>query len=138
VPDPEAYFDHVSIAVKDMRRAMEFFERYFSGRVTHPPFLNHRGNFMLGHMEVAGFKLEFLQSPPHRVDNDFVGRFIEKHGEGMHHLSIDVKDYAGMLARLKAGGVRVVDERTNLRGEREFFISPRSAFGALIQIWEMA
>jgi methylmalonyl-CoA/ethylmalonyl-CoA epimerase len=136
--DGRADFDHVSIAVKDIRRAMAFFARYFSGRVARAPFLNHRGNFILGHMEVAGFKLEFLQSPGTQVENDFVGRFVEKHGEGMHHISIDLKDFDGTLARLKADGVRVVDEQTNWRGEREFFISPRSAFGALIQVWEMA
>jgi methylmalonyl-CoA/ethylmalonyl-CoA epimerase len=135
--DPTAYFDHVSIAVKDMRRAMEFFGRHFPGRITHEPFLNHRGNFILGHMEVAGFKLEFLQGPDRPVANDFVGRFIERHGEGMHHISLDLKDFDGVLARLKRDGVRVVDEAVNWRGEREFFISPRSAFGALIQIWEM-
>ena len=69
--------------------------------------------------------------------NDFVGRFIERHGEGMHHISMDLRDFDGTLARLKAGGIRVVDESTNRRGEREFFISPRSAFGTLIQVWDM-
>ena len=38
--------------------------------------------------------------------------------------------------RLKADGVRVVDEKTNRRGERQFFISPRSGFGTLIQFWD--
>jgi methylmalonyl-CoA/ethylmalonyl-CoA epimerase len=135
--DENAHFDHVAIAVKDIRAAMEFFSRYFPSRITRQPHLNHRGNFILGHMEVAGFKLEFLQSPDQPADNDFVGRFIERHGEGMHHMSLDVRGFDGTLAKLKADGIRVVDERTNHRGEREFFISPRSAFGALIQIWDM-
>ncbi len=134
----EAHFDHVSIATRSIGRAMDFFGRYFPGRVTRAPFLNHRGNFMLGHMEVAGFELEFLQSPEKPVAHDFVGRFIERHGEGMHHISLDLKDFDGVLKRLKADDVRVVDESTNWRGEREFFISPRSAFGALIQVWDRA
>ncbi len=136
--DEDAHFDHVSIAVRDIGRAMEFFERYFAGRITRAPHLNHRGSFILGHMQVAGFKLEFLQSPGKPAANDFVGRFIERHGEGMHHISIDLRDFDGTLARLKAGGVRVVDENTNWRGDREFFVSPRSAFGALVQVWDMA
>jgi methylmalonyl-CoA/ethylmalonyl-CoA epimerase len=135
--DETAHFDHVSIAVRDIGRAMEFFERYFAGRITRAPHLNHRGSFILGNMQVAGFKLEFLQSPGKGSSNDFVGRFIERHGEGMHHISMDLRDFDGTLARLKAGGIRVVDESTNRRGEREFFISPRSAFGALIQVWDM-
>ena len=136
--DENAHFDHVSIAVTDIGRAMEFFERYFAGRITRAPHLNHRENFILGHMDVAGFKLEFLQSPGKPVANDFVGRFIERHGEGMHHISLDLRDFDGTLARLKAGGVRIVDENINWRGEREFFVSPRSAFGALVQVWDMA
>lgn len=136
--DGRAYFDHVSIAVKEMDRATEFFGRYFPSRITRVGHLNHRGNFMLGHMEIAGFKLEFLQSPGAQVTDDFVARFIERRGEGMHHISLELKDFDATLAKLKADGARVVDEQTNWRGEREFFISPRSAFGTLIQVWDMA
>ncbi len=136
-PDPLAHFDHVSLAVRDIRRAYDFFSRYFAGRVTHDPHLsNSQGTFVLGHMEVAGFRLEFIQSPLHKVANDFVGKFIARYGEGMHHISIDLKDFDGALAKLKRDRVRVVDERPNWRGERQFFISPRSAFGVLIQIWD--
>jgi hypothetical protein len=55
----------------------------------------------------------------------------------MHHISLDLKHFDRVLKQLKADGVRVVDEATNWRGEREFFISPRSAFGTLIQVWDM-
>jgi methylmalonyl-CoA/ethylmalonyl-CoA epimerase len=137
-PDGLAHFDHVSLAVKDIRRAMDFFGRYFSpvapGREPH---LSHsEGNFILGNMQVAGFKLEFIQSPPGEVENDFVARFIQRYGEGMHHISLDLKDFDGTLERLKRDGVRVVDEKTNRRGERQFFISPRDAFGVLVQVWD--
>jgi len=136
--DGRAHFDHVSFAVREIERAYDFFSRYFPSTVNHRPHASHSaGNFMLGHMDVAGFKLEFIQSPPYRVANDFVGKFIARYGEGMHHVSIDLKDFDGTLARLKRDGIRIVDENLNWRGEREFFISPRSAFGVLIQIWEM-
>lgn len=134
--DGGAHFDHVAIAVKDIGKAIAFFSRYFPSRLGRPPSLNRRGNFMLANMEVAGFKLEFVQSPGREVHDDFVARFIERRGEGMHHISIDIKDFDAMVARLKADGIRVVDERTNWRGERQFFIAPRSAFGTLIQVWD--
>ena len=54
----------------------------------------------------------------------------------MHHLSIDLKDFDQTREKLKRDGIRVVDEKRNWRGEREYFISPRSAFGVLIQIWD--
>ena len=136
--DGRAHFDHVSLAVREIDRAYDFFSRYFPGNVSHEPHPSHSaGNFMLGHMEVAGFRLEFIQSLPHKVADDFVGKFIARYGEGMHHVSIDLKDFDGTLARLKRDGVRIVDERNNWRGEREFFISPRSAFGVLIQVCSM-
>jgi catechol 2,3-dioxygenase-like lactoylglutathione lyase family enzyme len=91
---------------------------------------------MIANMQVAGFKLEFIQSPSHPVTNDFVARFIERHGEGLHHISIDLKDFDATLDRLKRDGVRVVDEKRNWRGERQFFISPRDAFGVLVQVWD--
>jgi methylmalonyl-CoA/ethylmalonyl-CoA epimerase len=137
-PDGLANFDHVSLAVKDIRAAYEFFERYFPGtKLDHEIHVsNSEGNFALGHIEVAGFKLEFIQSPPQKVENDFVGKFIARYGEGMHHISLDLKDFDGVRERLKRDGVRVVDEKLNWRGERQYFISPKSAFGVLIQVWD--
>jgi methylmalonyl-CoA/ethylmalonyl-CoA epimerase len=137
-PDGLANFDHVSLAVKDIAAAYEFFQRYFPGtKIDHEPHLsNSEGNFALGHIEVADFKLEFIQSPPRKVENDFVGKFIARYGEGLHHISLDLKDFDGTRERLKRDGVRVVDEKRNWRGERQYFISPQSAFGVLIQVWD--
>jgi len=136
-PDGLAHFDHVSIAVRDIAKACDFFTRYFPGTVTNEPHLsNSEGNFILGQMDVAGFKLEFIQSPAPGSDRDFVGKFIAKYGEGMHHVSMDLKEFDATRTRLKAGGVRVVEEKRNYRGERQYFISPTSAFGVLIQVWD--
>jgi len=135
--DGLAHFDHVSLAVRDIDRAIDFFQRYFPTRVLRAKHLsNSEGNFMLAQIEVAGSKIEFLQSPTKPVENDFVARFIERHGEGIHHISVDLKGFDATLAKLKQDGVRVVDEKTNRRGERQFFISPRAAFGTLIQVWD--
>jgi methylmalonyl-CoA/ethylmalonyl-CoA epimerase len=137
-PDGLAHFDHVSLAVREIPPALDFFSRYFTpiGRVRQAHPSHSQGNFLIGDVEIAGFKLEFIQSPPKPVENDFVARFIGKYGEGMHHISIDLKEFDATRERLKKGGVRVVDERTNRRGERQFFISPRDAFGVLIQVWD--
>jgi hypothetical protein len=54
----------------------------------------------------------------------------------MHHFTIDVKDFDGILSKLNRDEVRIVGKETNWRGERQFFISPRSAFGTLIQVWD--
>ncbi len=133
--DGRARFDHVAMAVKDIRKAQEFFMRYFPATLGREPHLASEG-FILGNLDIAGFKLEFIQSPGTGGKSDFVGNFIEKYGEGLHHMTINLKEFDQTLHKLKADGVRVVDENKNWRGEREFYISPRSAFGTLIQVWD--
>jgi methylmalonyl-CoA/ethylmalonyl-CoA epimerase len=137
-PDGLAHFDHVAIAVKDIAAASNFFTRHFPGaKITRGFHLSSSGgHFALCHLQVADFKLEFIQSPPHKTENDFVGKFIDRYGEGMHHISLDLKDFDATCERLKRDGIRVVGERRNWRGQRQYFISPQSAFGVLIQIWD--
>ena len=134
-PDGLARFDHVSIAVKDIKKAYDFFLRYFPATVMREQHPASEG-FILGHLEVAGLKLEFIQSGAMGGKTDFVGKFIEKYGEGLHHLTVNLKEFDQTLQKLRADGVRIVDENKNWRGESEFYISPRSAFGTLIQVWD--
>jgi methylmalonyl-CoA/ethylmalonyl-CoA epimerase len=134
-PDGRARFDHVSLAVKDIRKAQEFFMRYFPATMGREPHLASEG-FILGNLNIEGFKLEFIQSPGTGGKADFVGNFIAKYGEGFHHLTINLKEFDQTLSKLKAEGIRVVDEGKDWRGDREFYISPRSAFGTLIQVWD--
>ena len=134
--DGLARFDHVSLAVKDIRKAQEFFHALFSGDRWAASRIPRSEGFILGNLNIEGFKLEFIQSPGTGGKADFVGNFIEKYGEGMHHMTINLKEFDQTLAKLKADGIRVVDEGKDWRGDREFYISPRSAFGALIQVWD--
>ncbi|MGH7986106.1 MAG: VOC family protein [Candidatus Binataceae bacterium] len=135
--DMTVRFDHVALAVRDIERAMAFFGHYFPAQViNHPMPSSSQGNFILSHLNIAGFKLEFLQSPGPGTEDDFVRRFIERHGEGLHHFTVDVRDFDAVLDRLRGDGVRIVGREINWRGERQFFISPQSAFGTLIQVWD--
>jgi methylmalonyl-CoA/ethylmalonyl-CoA epimerase len=137
VDDGLARFDHVAIAVREINPAMEFFRRYFPSEVLNYPVRStSQGNFVLAHIDAAGFKLEFLQSPGPNTEDDFVHGFIERYGQGMHHVTIDVKDFDGTLERLRADGQRIVGRESNWRGERQFFISPQSAMGTLVQVWD--
>jgi methylmalonyl-CoA/ethylmalonyl-CoA epimerase len=135
--DGLARFDHVAIAVRHINPAMEFFRRYFPAEVVNYPIRSSsQGNFVLAHIDAAGFKIEFLQSPGPNVEDDFVSRFIQRYGPGMHHVTIDVKDFDGVLERLRADGQRIVGRESNWRGERQFFISPKSSMGTLVQVWD--
>lgn len=64
-----------------------------------------------------------------------VGKFLEKSGEGIHHICLRVDDTASALARAKERGVRLIDEapRTGVHGMRIGFLHPKSTFGVLTE-----
>jgi methylmalonyl-CoA epimerase len=126
--------DHVSIAVRDIEATLRFFETYFPFRQRRPPHPGWDGTFLVASFYVNDYKVELIQGIPGRTS--FVERFIERRGEGLHHIAIDVDDLDAYAAALEAGGVRVVDQRALRDGIKTAFISPRSAFGTLIQLWQ--
>ena len=128
-------FDHVSIAVKSIDRAYEFFSKYFPITMRSAKTIDEQvaGSFYWQDFHLGGFVVELIEDPPNKPG--FVSKFIAKHGEGMHHLSLEVDNLEALTANLKAGGVRIVDEQKYDSGSATAFISPRSAFGALIQFW---
>ena len=67
-----------------------------------------------------------------------IGRFMAKRGEGAHHVAYAVDDIESALARLKAVGVRLIDEvpRVGLHGWRIAFIHPESCHGVLTELVE--
>ncbi len=67
-----------------------------------------------------------------------IGRYLAKRGEGTHHVAYRVDDITAALARLKAAGVRLIDEtpRTGLHGWRIAFIHPEACHGVLTELVE--
>jgi methylmalonyl-CoA/ethylmalonyl-CoA epimerase len=128
--------DHVSIAVRDIEATLAFFERYFPFRLRRPPHPGWDGTFLVASFYVQDYKVELIQPRPGRFG--FAERFIASRGEGFHHISIDVDRLDPYVARLEADGVRVVDKQELRNGVKTAFISPRSAYGVLIQLWQGA
>jgi methylmalonyl-CoA epimerase len=67
-------------------------------------------------------------------DRGFLYDFLNKHGEGAHHMTFIVADLKQSVERARAAGLRVVDEDYRDPRWQEAFISPRSAFGTIIQL----
>jgi len=126
--------DHVSIAVRDIEATLRFFETYFPFRQRRPPHPGWDGTFLVASFYVNDYKVELIQGVPGRAS--FVERFIERRGEGLHHIAIDVDDLDAYAGQLEADGVRIVDRAALRNGIKTAFISPRSAFGTLIQLWQ--
>ena len=64
--------------------------------------------------------------------------FLEKRGEGLHHVCVEVSDIDAMLAQLKRAGVRLINETAQiLPGRKMAFVHPKSANGVLIELYEL-
>jgi len=127
--------DHVSIAVHDIEAALEFFRRHFPFRLRRPPHAGWDGTFLVASFYLCGYKVELIQNAPGQ--EGFVKRFINRRGQGFHHIAVDVDRLDPYVEQLEADGARVVGRRELGGGYKTAFLSPRSACGVLIQLWEM-
>jgi len=122
--------DHIGIAVRSIAEARKFFEGMLGARFLYE-HENPGAGYKLVELDLNGFTLELLEP---LGENSFLHSFLEKRGEGVHHLTLDVPDAKEKIAELKRLGVKMADEREFSPESYEAFISPRSSHGVLIQL----
>ena len=127
--------DHVAIAVRDLDRALDEYRRRYGIEPMYREVVEDQGveEAMLA---VGGSFIQLLE--PLDADTP-VGRFLERRGEGMHHVAFAVVDIEAALAHLKAEGARLVDEtpRTGGRGMRIAFVHPKGGNQTLVELVEL-
>ena len=131
--------DHVGIVVSDTAAAVRVYESLF-GLAADPSLENEPEGVRLTFLrpreaDAEATTVELLE--PTRADTG-VARYLERRGEGMHHVCFEVDDVAAEIARLAAEGYEVLDRtpRRGMHGERLAFVHPRSARGVLIELYE--
>ena len=84
-------------------------------------------------LQVGESKIELLEPT---AEDSPVARFIEKNGAGIHHIAYEVADIEASIAKLLAGGARMIDEkpRHGAHGTRIAFIHPKSSNGVLTEL----
>ena len=127
---PIGKFDHIGIAVKSIAEARKFYEDVLGAKFMYE-YERPEAGFRFAEFDLDGTIIELLE--PTR-EKSFMGKFIEQHGEGVHHLTFNVPETKERIAEMKQMGVRVVDEKEHAPGSYEAFISPKSSHGVLIQI----
>jgi methylmalonyl-CoA epimerase len=127
---PIGKIDHLGIAVKSIAEARKFFEGVLGATVLYE-HENPEAGYKLIELDFNGFVLELLEP---MGEDSFLHDFLERRGEGVHHLTLDVPDAKEKIAELKSGGIKIVDEREFAPDSYEGFISPRGSHGVLIQI----
>jgi methylmalonyl-CoA epimerase len=124
--------DHVAIAVEDLEAAIAWYEAAFGATVEHREVVESDG-VEEALLNVAESYVQLLT--PTRDDSP-VAKYLEKKGEGMHHIGYRVDDCAAALESLRAQGNRLLDEvpRPGSRGTTVAFVHPKGAFGTLIEL----
>ena len=126
---------HLGYAVEDIAAASRFYRENFGAEPTEPEVVEEQG-IVATMFRVGESMIELVQ--PTRPDTP-VGKFLERRGEGVHHVAYEVEDLDAALTELKNNGVEIVDEepRTGAGGTRVAFVHPKSAFGVLTELVEL-
>ncbi len=124
--------DHVAIAVRDLETAIAWYQEMFGATVAHREFVE-RDDVEEALLKVADSYIQLITPVSERST---VAKYLERNGEGIHHVGYRVEDCAAALGTLKAHGARVIDEepRPGSRGTTVAFVHPRTAFGTLIEL----
>jgi methylmalonyl-CoA epimerase len=124
--------DHVAIAVGDLEAAIEFYARAFGATVTHREVVESDG-VEEALLQVADSYVQLLT--PTRPDSP-VARFLEKRGDGLHHVGYRVDDCAAAYDAMKAAGAVPIDAapRPGSRNTTVAFFHPKASFGTLIEL----
>ena len=124
--------DHVAIAVNDLEAAIAYYRDTFGAEVDHREVVESDG------VEEALLKVadSYVQLLTPTTDSSPVAKYLERKGEGLHHIGYRVDDCAAALEAVKAQGGRVIDEapRPGSRGTTVAFVHPKTAFGTLIEL----
>ena len=125
------HINHVCIAVKDIDETIRFYRDVFgAGECEVVDIEDQAVRATL--IRVGGSQLEFIEPTD---PNGGVAKFIDRRGEGVHHICFEVEDLAGTLRRLDEQGVAVIDRepREGLSGTIGF-LHPKSTRGVLIEL----
>lgn len=128
--------DHVGVAVAEIEPALELYRDRLQLPVAHREVVREQGVEAVL-LDLGENHVELLA--PLGADTP-VGRFLAKHGPGMHHLAYQVADIEATLAALRQAGFQLLDERprVGIRGSRVAFMHPRCTGGVLSELVEPA
>lgn len=130
---PAGPIDHVGIAVHDLDQARATYASILGAELSGYEVVEQQG-VQVAFMTLPGNTRVELIAPIE--DSGAVARFLDKHGEGMHHICVVVEDIEATLDVLNEAGVHLVDRspRPGAEGSRIAFVSPDVLGGVLLEL----
>ncbi|MDI3538641.1 MAG: methylmalonyl-CoA/ethylmalonyl-CoA epimerase [Bacillota bacterium] len=126
--------DHIGIAVANLKEALKFYEETLGIKCTGVEEVAEQ-KVRTAFLPVGDTEIELLESTD---PAGTIARFIEKRGEGIHHIALRVDGIEAALEKMKAAGIRLLDEvpRPGAGGARIAFLHPKDTGGVLIELTE--
>lgn len=124
--------EHIGIAVKDIASSDELFKKLFG-----------RAAYKIEAVKSEGVKTSFFKLGPNKIElleatapDSPIAKFIEKKGEGIHHIAFDVDDIEAEIARLKDEGFEMIHNTPKDGADNKLiaFLHPKSTNGVLIEL----
>ena len=127
--------NHVAVVVEDMEKSLAFW-RDALGIQLHELRDVPAEKSQVAFLPLAGAEVELVMPT---TDDSGIAKYLAKHGQGMHHLCLEVDDIEGMMAQLKAKDIRLINEepRTAADGKKYAFIHPESTSGVLVELYQI-
>ena len=124
--------EHIGIAVKDLEAANELYESLLGVRPYKEEAVASEG-VRTSFFRTGESKVELLEAMD---ESSAIARFIEKRGEGIHHIAFEVENIEEEMERLKAAGFRILNEKPKRGADNKLvcFVHPRSANGVLVEL----
>lgn len=135
--------DHIGIAVRDLDKFLKLFGEGLSLKIHDFEEADPYGGLRCAFAQIGETDFEFLQDRAPAagekvIDQRDIARWIEKRGEGIHHIALRVANIAEAIRAAKAQGLQVIDEtgRPGARGSKVAFLHPKSTGGILFHFVE--
>ncbi len=124
--------EHIGIAVKNIAQSNELFTKLLNATPYKTETVESE-NVITSFFKVGENKIELLEATN---SNSAIAKFIEKRGEGIHHIAFDVTDIRAEMKRLKEAGFILLNEEPKQGADNKLvcFIHPKATNGVLIEL----
>lgn len=128
------HIEHIGIAVKNLKESIKYYEEIFGFKCYSIEEVKEQ-KVKTAFFLVGQTKIELLESTDPEGP---IGKFIEKKGEGVHHIAFAVNDLENALKETETKGVRLIDKtpRKGAEGLDIAFLHPKSTYGVLTELCE--
>lgn len=124
--------EHIGIAVKSLGISDELFSKLL-GKENYKQEAVEREGVTTSFYDVGDSKIELVEASN---ENSPIAKFIDKRGEGIHHIAFAVEDIHAEIARLKAAGFQFISEEAKDGADNKVvvFLHPKSTNGVLVEL----